>query len=67
MPDFDRGAEMNDQRRWTQSDITDLRGRVLLGATLVELASDLARTSGDVVRMAARLRIHISGSKLSSL
>ncbi len=58
---------MNDQRRWTQSDIADLRGRALLGATLGELAGDLARTSADVVHMAARLRIHISDGKLSGL
>jgi hypothetical protein len=58
---------MNDQRRWTQSDITDLRGLALLGATLEKLAGDLARTPVDVVRMAARLRIHISSVKLSGL
>jgi len=46
-------------RRWTQSDITDLRAKVLNGTPLLDLATALQREIGDVSAMTARLRLSV--------
>jgi hypothetical protein len=48
---------MNPHRRWTQTDLTDLRARVQSGEELLDVSDAIGRTIDDVVRMATRLRI----------
>jgi len=52
---------VNVHRRWTQSDITDLRGRARLGGSLCDVADGLGRAPDDVVRMMGRLRLCLVG------
>lgn len=44
-------------RRWTQSDITDLRLRIQGGASVADLVKMLQRGAADVAAMTARLRL----------
>jgi hypothetical protein len=53
-------------RRWTQSDITDLRGRIQAGATLSDLSRALGRQSADVSTMAGRLGLVLPADRASA-
>ena len=48
---------MMQHRRWTQSHITELRGRVQIGEALAEIAGALDRTQDEVTAMTRRLRL----------
>lgn len=48
------------KRRWTQTDISQLRREVADGATIDALSINLAREPDEVFRMAARLNVIIT-------
>jgi iron uptake system EfeUOB component EfeO/EfeM len=48
---------MNPHRRWTQTDLTDLRARVQGGENLTDICPAIGRTIEDITRMTTRLRI----------
>lgn len=48
------------KRRWTQTDISQLRREVADGATIDALSTSLAREPEEVFRMAARLNVVIT-------
>ncbi len=48
---------MSSHRRWTQTDITDLRDRARVAISCGSLADDVGRSPDDVARMMARLRV----------
>jgi len=48
-------------RRWTQTDITALRGLVQRGASSVEISAIMDRPLDNVDRMLVRLRLVRSG------
>lgn len=50
------------KRRWTQTDISQLRREVAHGATIETLATSLARDPEEVFRMASRLNVIIAAS-----
>jgi len=52
---------MTDARRWTQTDITDLRQRLAAGTTENEIAAAVDRTVEAVEAMMSRLRLRGSG------
>jgi hypothetical protein len=52
-------------RRWTQTDINDLRVRVLAGASLVDLATQTGREAADISAMAYRLRLNVTAGSRS--
>ena len=50
-------------RRWTQTDISELRRRLGVGESAEQIADGLARSEEDVRRMAVRLGL---GSRLAA-
>lgn len=48
------------KRRWTQTDISQLRREAADGATIDVLSTSLAREPDEVFRMAARLNVIIT-------
>lgn len=60
-PGGDLGAApaMAPHQRWTQSDITELRSKVSLGATAQEIATALDRPLAAVLVMVSRLRLRV--------
>jgi hypothetical protein len=44
-------------QRWTQTDITELRSRLELGASVADIADALQRPVENVVAMMSRLRL----------
>ena len=52
-------------KRWTQTDITELRGRLESGESVDEVSGALERSADDVLTMMARLslraRVHGRG------
>jgi hypothetical protein len=47
-------------RRWTQTDITELRSIVGDGSTVEQIAVKLDRTSTDVAALMSRLRLRVA-------
>lgn len=54
-------------RRWMQTDISDLRARSIAGESLFDIARALARTEEAVRHMAARLAVRISNQGKAAL
>jgi len=50
---------MAEHKRWTQTDITELRARLEVGESAVEISELLQRSSEDVVGMMSRLCLRV--------
>lgn len=50
---------MNAEKRWTQTDITELRGRLEGGESALEISESLQRSSDDVLAMMSRLSLRV--------
>jgi hypothetical protein len=50
---------MAEEKRWTQTDITELRGRLEVGQSMVEISEALQRSSDNVIAMMSRLSLHV--------
>ena len=46
-------------RRWTQTDITELRNRLEVGGSVVDIAEALRRSSETVLAMMSRLHLSV--------
>jgi len=53
------GHAMSIEKRWTQTDITALRGRLEGGETAVEICAALERSADDVQAMMSRLSLRV--------
>ena len=47
------------EKRWTQTDITDLRGRLEGGESALEISEALERSSDNVLAMMSRLCLRV--------
>jgi len=50
---------MSIEKRWTQTDITALRGRLEGGETAAEICAALDRSAEDVLQMMSRLSLRV--------
>lgn len=48
---------MTMHQRWTQADITDLRTRLLAGASVADLVETMQRSPEEIRQMMSRLRL----------
>jgi len=50
---------MSIEKRWTQTDITALRGRLEAGEPTAEICEALERSADDVLQMMSRLSLRV--------
>jgi len=50
---------MSIEKRWTQTDITALRGRLEGGESAAEISAALERSTDDVLTMMSRLSLRV--------
>ena len=50
---------MSTFQRWTQTDITELRSRVEMGGSVVDIAEALQRSSENILAMISQLRLRV--------
>jgi len=53
------GRTMSIEKRWTQTDITALRGRLEGGESAAEICEALERSAEDVLQMMSRLSLRV--------